>query len=197
MTFCFMQMFFEISGKVRWQIMRGSNLLPKERTRCAGNCCVVHCTTRNNSASLADFENVDDAEVAQLPLEAARVKWFDKAKDLDLPIFGKFRGVFVHVEILRRSGLADLQAGEAVAIRVISGKRGKMAAEVCSGKVFRAIRIWFHLAVGVNDGHCNSRMHRSIVEIKSAHAHIRLNVEVADSARRTRHRSDAPRKHAL
>ena len=32
------------------------------------------------SASLADFENVDDAEVAQLPLEAARVKWFDKAK---------------------------------------------------------------------------------------------------------------------
>ena len=32
------------------------------------------------SASLADFENVDDEEVAQLPLEAARVKWFDKAK---------------------------------------------------------------------------------------------------------------------
>ena len=38
----------------------------------------------------------------------------------------------MHVEILRRLGLADLQAGEAVAIRVISGKRGKMAAEVCS-----------------------------------------------------------------
>ena len=32
------------------------------------------------SAPLADFENVDDAEVAQLLLEAARVKWFDKAK---------------------------------------------------------------------------------------------------------------------
>ena len=29
------------------------------------------------SASLADFENVDDAEVAQLLLEAARVKWFN------------------------------------------------------------------------------------------------------------------------
>ena len=38
----------------------------------------------------------------------------------------------MHVEILRRSGLADLQAGEAVANRVIPGKRGKMAAEVCS-----------------------------------------------------------------
>ena len=36
--------------------------------------------SETTSASLADFENVDDAEVAQLPLEAARVKWFDKAK---------------------------------------------------------------------------------------------------------------------
>jgi CspA family cold shock protein len=41
------------------------------------------------SASLADFENVDDAEVAQLPLEAARVKWFVKPRDLDLPILGE------------------------------------------------------------------------------------------------------------
>jgi cold shock protein len=85
------------------------------------------------SASLADFENVDDAEVAQLPLEAARVKWFDKAKGIGFAnIWGSSEDVFVHVEISRRSGLADLQAGEAVAIRVISGKRGKMAAEVCS-----------------------------------------------------------------
>ena len=85
------------------------------------------------SASLADFENVDDAEVAQLPLEAARVKWFDKAKGFGFAnIWGSSEDVFEHVEILRRSGLADLQAGEAVAIHVISGKRGKMAAEVCS-----------------------------------------------------------------
>ena len=85
------------------------------------------------SASLADFENVDDAEVAQLPLEAARVKWFDKAKGFGFAnIWGSSEDVFEHVEILRRSGLADLQAGEAVAIRVIPGKRGKMAAEVCS-----------------------------------------------------------------
>jgi len=40
--------------------------------------------------------------------------------------------VYVHVEILRWSGLWELQAGEAVAIRVTTGKRGKMAAEVCS-----------------------------------------------------------------
>ena len=71
-------------------------------------------------ASFADFENVYDAEVAQLPLEAARVKWFDKAKGFGFAnIQGSSEDVFVHVEILRRSGLADLQAGEAVSIRVI------------------------------------------------------------------------------
>ena len=85
------------------------------------------------AVSVADFGNVDDAEVAQLPLEAARVKCFDKAKGFGFAnIWGSSEDMFVHVEILRRSGLADLQAGEAVAIRVISGKRGKMAAEVCS-----------------------------------------------------------------
>ena len=40
--------------------------------------------------------------------------------------------MYVHVEILRSSGLADLQAGEAEVICVTTGKRGKMAAEVCS-----------------------------------------------------------------
>jgi CspA family cold shock protein len=40
--------------------------------------------------------------------------------------------VFVHVEVLRRFGLADLQAGEAVAMKVVDGPRGKLAAEVRS-----------------------------------------------------------------
>ena len=85
------------------------------------------------TTSLKDFENVNVAELISLPLEAARVKWFDKAKGFGFAnIWQESEDVFVHVEILRRSGLADLQAGEAVAIRVISGKRGKMAAEVCS-----------------------------------------------------------------
>jgi CspA family cold shock protein len=128
--FCFMQMFFEISGKVRWQIMRGSNLLPKGLQ---ATVVLSIAPPETTSASRADLENVDDAKVAQLPLEAARVKWFDKAKGFGFAnIWGSSEDVFVHVEISRRSGLADLQAGEAVAICVISGKRGKMAAEVCS-----------------------------------------------------------------
>ena len=109
------------------------------------------------SAPLADFENVDDAEVAQLLLEAARVKWFDKAKGFGFAnIWGSLEDVFVHVEILRSSGLADLQAGGAVAI----GSAVKWRLRYVLGKVFRAIRMWFHLAAGVNDGHCNSWVHR-------------------------------------
>ena len=110
--------------------MRGSNLLPKGLQ---ATVVLSIAPPETTSASRADLENVDDAKVAQLPLEAARVKWFDKAKGFGFAnIWGSSEDVFVHVEILRRSGLADLQAGEAVAIRVISGKRGKMAAEVCS-----------------------------------------------------------------
>jgi cold shock protein len=68
-----------------------------------------------------------------LPLQPARVKWFDKAKGFGFAnIFGRPEDVFLHVEVLRRSGLADLQPGEAVALRVTEGKRGLMAVQVAS-----------------------------------------------------------------
>ena len=38
----------------------------------------------------------------------------------------------VHAEVLRVSGFADLAAGEAVALRIIEGKRGRMAVQVIS-----------------------------------------------------------------
>jgi CspA family cold shock protein len=62
---------------------------------------------------------------------ASRVKWFDRAKGFGfLNVFGDETDVFVHMETLRDSGLPDLIPGEAIAARVISGPRGKMAAEV-------------------------------------------------------------------
>ena len=68
-----------------------------------------------------------------LPLEPARVKWFDKAKGFGFAnIFGHDEDIFLHIEVLRRSGLADLQPGEAVALRVVDGKRGRMAMQVTS-----------------------------------------------------------------
>ena len=61
----------------------------------------------------------------------ARVKWFDKGKGFGFAnVFGRDEDVFLHIEVLRQSGLADLLPGEALAMRVIDGKRGRMAAEV-------------------------------------------------------------------
>lgn len=68
-----------------------------------------------------------------LPLQPARVKWFDKAKGFGFAnIFARDDDVFLHIEVLRHSGLADLVVGEAVALRVVEGPRGLMAAQVAS-----------------------------------------------------------------
>jgi len=80
---------------------------------------------------LSDFAEIDPEGLRALPLEPARVKWFDKAKGFGFAnAFGKPEDVFLHIEVLRQSGLADLQPGEALAMRVVEGKRGRMAAEV-------------------------------------------------------------------
>ena len=72
-------------------------------------------------------------ELTELVLEPARVKWFDKNKGFGFAnVFGRPEDVFVHVEVLRASGFADLQAGEAVCLRIIEGKRGRMAVQVVS-----------------------------------------------------------------
>ena len=72
-------------------------------------------------------------DVTSLMLEPARVKWFDKDKGFGFAnIFGRPEDVFIHIEVLRVSGFADLAAGEAVCLRIVEGKRGRMAVQVVS-----------------------------------------------------------------
>ena len=86
----------------------------------------------DDASGLADLDDIDPELIRAAPLEPARIKWFDKGKGFGFAnTFGRDEDVFVHIEVLRRSGLADLQPGEALAIRVIDGKRGRMATEVC------------------------------------------------------------------
>ena len=66
-----------------------------------------------------------------IPIEPGRVKWFDKVKGFGFAnVFGKPEDVFIHMETLRRSGMADLQPGEAVALRAVAGERGRMAVSI-------------------------------------------------------------------
>ena len=79
------------------------------------------------SASAPTF----DVDLDNIPLKSARVKWFDKAKGFGFAnAYGETNDIFLHIEVLHRCGLADLQPGEAVCIRVVDGDRGQMAAEV-------------------------------------------------------------------
>ncbi|SLN43302.1 Cold shock protein CspV [Falsiruegeria litorea R37] len=91
---------------------------------------------RGEASVLADFAELDAEVMESAELEPARVKWFDKGKGFGFAnVFGRSEDVFLHIEVLRQSGLADLQPGEALAMRVIDGKRGRMAAEVLAWEV--------------------------------------------------------------
>ncbi len=71
------------------------------------------------------------ADVAGGALIPSRVKWFDKAKGFGfVNMHADDADVFVHMEVLRRFGLPDLDPGEAVLVRAVEGPRGRMACEV-------------------------------------------------------------------
>ncbi|MBE0413281.1 cold-shock protein [Yoonia sp.] len=80
---------------------------------------------------LRDMVEFTDDDIVNCPIEPARVKWFDKAKGFGFAnVFGSADDVFIHVEVLRRSGLSDLQSGEAIGLRMVDGERGRMAIDV-------------------------------------------------------------------
>ncbi|MDO5529892.1 MAG: cold shock domain-containing protein [Paracoccus sp. (in: a-proteobacteria)] len=83
------------------------------------------------TAAIADLQQSDPSEIARLPLSPARVKWFDKAKGFGFAnVFGRPDDIFLHIEVLRHCGFADLAVGEAIAVQIVEGARGLMAAQI-------------------------------------------------------------------
>lgn len=84
-----------------------------------------------HDCGFAVVEGMEPEQIAALPVVPARVKWFDRAKGFGFAVvFATAGDVFLHIEVLRRSALADLAPGEAVGLRVTDGARGRLAVEI-------------------------------------------------------------------
>ena len=84
-----------------------------------------------DTAPIVELAALSDEDLAALPLLPGRVKWFDRHKGFGFAnIFGRKGDVFLHVEVLRRFGFANLVPGEAFGLRVFMAERGLVAAEV-------------------------------------------------------------------
>ena len=91
---------------------------------------IEHLDALDSAHRPTDFVVGEEGASALMP---ARVKWFDKTKGFGfVNAFGSNDDIFVHMEVLRQFGLAELQPGEAICVRTVDGPRGKMASEVRS-----------------------------------------------------------------
>lgn len=93
----------------------------------------LHANANKPISPFVENASYTSEELALIPFLPARVKWFDVSKGIGFAnVFGQREDIFLHADVLRWAGLASLDPGEAVALRVVEGDRGYFAAEISS-----------------------------------------------------------------
>ena len=106
---------------VRCEVVRGTSGLQASRVLAIDNSSAY--------ASGAELVVATPCTAPEGPTEEGVVKWFDRAKGYGFVCVGN-ADVFVHMETLRKSGIAVLHEGEKLHVAVTEGTKGKHAAWV-------------------------------------------------------------------
>ena len=82
------------------------------------------------AARAADRVNPQAMMAAAGPFEPALVKWFNRLKGYGFVVRpGTTEDIFIHMETVRRAGLAELQPGQPLQVRIAPGHKGPLAVD--------------------------------------------------------------------
>ena len=121
----------EVSGAIKWfDVAKGYGFVVPDG---GGNDILLHVTIlrRDGFQTAPEGARIVCEVVPTSGYEIAIVKWFNRVRGFGFLTRGQgTEDIFVHMETLRKFGLAELKPGDSLLVRFGPGSKGLMAAEV-------------------------------------------------------------------